>query len=135
MKQYFQKKSRPRAFAIILTVIGLLAFSLTLILASAQFSLGMLESTEVVRSSAQALTLAEGCVEGILNELQKDQNYNEGSYSTAAGLCNLDLRQNEDDPTLYEMYVTADDSRVTRGVRVSVQRTETNLSLLTWLEE
>ncbi|TXH00329.1 MAG: hypothetical protein E6P95_03745 [Candidatus Moraniibacteriota bacterium] len=135
MKSPFAKKSQSPAYVLIITVLGLLAFSLTLIMTLSQFSLGMLESAETVRSSMQAFTIAEGCVEGILNELRSDPSYAEGSYSTAAGICNLDLRQNEEDPTLYELAVTAEDGSVTRGVRVSVRRTDAGIYLLSWLED
>ncbi len=136
MRQLLRHYSpRLKAFALITTVLSLLVFSFTLALVGSQLTRGSLAGAGVVRSGAQALVLAEGCAEGILNELRKDPNYTDGSYSTSAGICNLDFRQDENDPSRYVLHVTADDGGVTKGVVVTVTRTDTHIELLSWLEE
>lgn len=130
----YPRRPSSRAFVLIATVLSLLAFSLTLAVALAQFSLGTSIAYETVYSSAQALVLAEGCAEGALNEIQADPDYNDGSYITSAGTCDMDLRQDEADATRYTLRVSAIVNNVSRSVFIEVVRTETQLTLVSWSE-
>lgn len=126
---------QSQGFALIATVLSLLGFSLVLSLALTQITFGTIATTEVVRSGAQALATAEGCVEGLLNEIRADPSFSEGSFTTSAGICNVDLRQDESDNTRYTLHVSAAHGSATRGVSAEVTRTETQLQLVSWSEE
>lgn len=123
---------KPRAFALIATVLSLLVFSVTLSFALFQFSLGSATTAETVRDGAKALALAEGCADGVINEIRDDASFNEGSYVLPTGECEVTISQEGND---YTITVEANEGKSTRRVQVEFNRGVTSITILSWLEE
>lgn len=126
MHQVTQSRS---AFALISVVLGLLVFSVILSLTFIRSSLGINGSAQAVMSGAQALSLAEGCMEAALYEIRSDMDYDPDEITLSTGKCDIDVERNDEN---YRVTSQAEKNGYIRSTSVEVDRTTTSLILRSW---
>lgn len=128
-------KYQPRGFIAIVTVIALLAFSVSLLTAVTYLSIGGAQSGLAQSQGATALALTEGCVEDALLLGKRDENYNGGTVTYLGGTCVVSVSKNG---PIWTLDVSGTRDHFTRSVRVIfsyVPGTPATLTLVSWLEQ
>ena len=118
----------------ILTVIALLAFSLSLSVAVTYLSINESQAGLAVSRGAGALAHAEGCAEDALLRSTRDENYSGGTYDYFEGTCVIDVAR---DGTVWTVDVAGTKDGFTRTVRLIfeyVPGPPGSVTLVSWLE-
>ncbi len=123
-----------RGFIATLTVISLLAFSLSLIVAVTYLSINESQSGLALSRGALALSFTEGCAEDALLLSGRDENYTGGTYEYLGGVCNVDVSKNGAEWTLNISGTKNDFSRTVRIVFSYVSGPPGIITLQSWLE-
>ncbi|MEI8097143.1 MAG: hypothetical protein WCG73_03495 [Candidatus Moraniibacteriota bacterium] len=127
--------SIQRGFIAILTVITLLAFSLSLTIAVAYLSIGETQSAFALSRGDEALSLTEGCAGDALLQAKRDETYVGGDYSYLNGNCRVDVSVNG---TTWTMDIAGTKNNFTRRVEIVLEYTlgpPNTIILTSWLEK
>ncbi len=127
--KHCQKKG---GFVLLAAVLSLLVFSSALLFSFTQFFLGNMAIVETVRSGRQALALAEGCAEAVLDELRNDASFSDDLLELPTGECALDIEQNGNQ---YQIHIEARYETTVKKILIECIRGENTLSVTAWLEE
>lgn len=125
----------PKGFMAILTVIALLAFSLSLTVAVTYLSVNESQSGLILSRGASALSLTDGCAEDALLLSKRDANYTGGTYTYLGGVCTVAVSKNV---TIWTVDVTGTKDNFTRTVRIIfdyVPGPPVVITLQSWLEQ
>lgn len=118
-----------------LTVITLLAFSLSLTIAVMYLSIGGSQSALALSHGAEALSLTEGCAEDALLQAKRNVNYIGGDYSYLGGTCSVVVTVNG---TKWTINVSGTKNNFTRSIEIVLEYTlgtPSTLVLTSWLEK
>lgn len=135
---FFQRVNFPQksaGFIAILTVILLLAFSLSLTVAVTYLSIGESQSAFALSRGEEALSFTEGCAEDALLQAKRNVNYTGGDYSYLGGVCSVVVTVNG---TTWTVDVSGTKDTFTRSVQIIfeyVLGTPNTLVLTSWLEQ
>ncbi len=108
-------KRTPKGFIAVLTVIALLAFSVSLILGVGYRSLDAAQESLALAHGAAALALTDACVEDALLLVKRDAEYSGGVYAYLGGTCQVDVSQ---DGVTWNMSISATKDGFTRSAQV-----------------
>lgn len=117
-------KTAQKGFIAILTVIALLAFSLSLVAAVTYLSIDESQSGLVLAKGQAAFQLAAGCAEDALLLASRDAEYAGGTYGYLDGTCTVDVAK---DGTAWELVVTGQKDAFGRGIRIAIERVPTEI--------
>lgn len=130
---------KKKGFIAILTVIALLAFSVSLMFAATYLSIDQSQSGLVLSQGEAALQLTEGCTEDALLLSRRDENYEGGTSSYLGGTCEVSIEKVD---TVWTITVTGTKSDFERRIRVVIDRaadpepeSPATLTLSSWLEQ
>lgn len=135
---FFRRVNFPQksaGFIAMLTVITLLAFSLSLTIAVMYLSIGGSQSALALSRGAEALSLTEGCVEDALLQAKRDETYAGGDYTYLDGSCRTDVSLNG---TTWTLDISGTKNNFTRSVEIVfeyVLGAPNTLVLTSWLEK
>lgn len=127
--------SIQRGFIAILTVITLLAFSLSLTIAVAYLSIGETQGAFALSRGDEALSLTEGCAEDALLQAKRDEVYAGGDYTYLDGSCHVDVSVNG---TTWTLGISGIKNNFTRRIEVVLEYTlgpPNTIVLTSWLEK
>lgn len=122
---------QPRGYIALLTVLALLALSLSLSVVVTYASIDQLQSSFAVMRGAQTLALAEGCTDDALLQGWRDINYEGGDYQYLGGLCHVHVDKQD---SIWEITSSGVVDTFERTVRVRIDRSVNPPILLNWLE-
>ncbi|OIQ01785.1 MAG: hypothetical protein COZ86_00090 [Candidatus Moranbacteria bacterium CG_4_8_14_3_um_filter_41_13] len=125
---------RKRGFIAILTVILLLTFCFSLTVGVTYLSIGESQSSLAVSNGAEALSLAEACIEDALLLSLRDENYAGGDLSYLGGTCVVAVAKNG---TTWTLNVSGTKNTFTRSIEVVYEYTvgvPNTIILTSWLE-
>lgn len=128
-------QQKQSGFIAILTVIALLAFSLSLTTAVTYLSIGGGQEGLALSQGAATLALSEGCAEDALLQSIRDENYAGGEYSFFGGTCVVDIAK---DGTVWTVDVSGTKDGFTRSVQIVfdyVVGTPNTIALVSWQEQ
>lgn len=123
--------SLQKGFAAISIVLTLLAVSVALSLSILFLSLGEARSSLSFYQGESALALVESCGEDVLLRIRNDETFSENRIMLPEGECQIDFSGEASDQTIS---VVGTKDGYTRNIEIRVSRTETGLSLRSWLE-
>lgn len=126
---------KNKGFIAILTVIALLAFSLSLIVAVTYLSIGEARSALALSQGRASLALAESCAEDALLQITRDESYTGEDYSYLGGICHTSVSQED---TVWTLDVSATKDAFTRTVQVVFDYTPGEPGIIVlqgWLEQ
>lgn len=128
-------KSVSKGFMAILTVITLLAFSVSLIGAVTYLSIDGSQMGLALSQGTESLAFMEGCAEDALLLSSRDENYLGGTYEYLDGICTVDIVK---DGLVWTMNVAGTKDGFTRAVRLIfdyVAGPPGIITLSSWLEQ
>lgn len=126
------RKLRHPGFALVSLVMSLLVFSTLLSMALIWSSLGLNLSARSAQSGSIAMSLADGCAEAVLYEIQLDSEYDSAAVSLPTGECSVEIERSGDD---YVITTEATLDEHIRRVRVELTRGANQLVVGSWLVE
>ena len=120
-----------RGFVAITTVliisVVVVAISMTVFLTSINES----QSSFSVVNGEQSLQFAEGCMEDVMLHVHDDASYAASDMAYPEGVCRVSASRNG---TVWTVETYADANEYSRHVRVSFDRTLTEIVVLSWTE-
>ena len=120
-----------KGFIALLTVLTLLAFSLSLTATTTYLSIGEAQSAYAIVQGARALSLTEGCAEDALLLSSRDENYEGGNYEYLGGTCTAEVTK---DGTLWQLTITGTKDSFERSIAIAIDRVPP-VTLVSWLEQ
>ena len=130
MKRHFSK-----GYIAIMTVLALLVFSLSLLVAVPYLSIGGAQQALVLSQGETLLAALEGCAEDALLLGSRDENYEGGSYSYLGSLCDVTIAK---DGTAWSFSLSGNRQGLTRTLVITADRSVGIPGLFTlqsWLEQ
>lgn len=127
-------RQRSAGFMALFTVIALLAFSLSLVVAVAYLSINASQEGLMLARGETALQFAEGCAEDALLHASRDESYDGGSYEYLGGECTVDISK---DDTVWTVDISGTKEQFTRSVRIIFEYdplAPAVITLRSWLE-
>ncbi|MFA9262618.1 MAG: hypothetical protein ACEQSB_04670 [Undibacterium sp.] len=124
-------KKKP-GFILITTVFILLALSVTLTLALANFSLGSTGRTLALERGERVLALAEGCTEEVLFQVRENPSFDDTTVPLGNETCDTDIQVSGNE---YTVRVSVTSEGHTRGVTTKFTRGTERLVLSSWKVE
>lgn len=126
--------SVQKGFIALLTVIALLAFSLSLTVAVTYLSINESQSGLALSRGASALSITEGCAEDALLLSSRDENYTGGEYASLGGTCTVGVSK---DVAVWTVDVSGTKDNFMRSVRIIFEYVPGPpgvITLQSWLE-
>lgn len=124
-----------KGFIATLSILTLLAFSLSLSIAVTYLSIGESHEALALSQGRAALDLTEGCVEDALLMARNDENYSGGTREYLGGTCVVGVSK---DGTTWTFSVEGVKDTFSRTIEVVVEYTApapATLVLTSWLEQ
>lgn len=121
-----------KGFAAISIVLTLLAVSTLFSVSILFLSIGEAQSALSLYQGESALALVESCGEDALLRLRNDETFSENRIALPEGECQLDFSGDASDQTIS---IAGTKDGHARTIEIRVSRTETGLSLRSWLEK
>jgi hypothetical protein len=131
----FKHPKTKRGFVAILTVIALLAFSASLMYATAYLSIDQSQAGLLVSQGEAALQLTNGCAEEALLNAKNDETYEGGTLEILGGTCEVTI---EKEDVTWILTVTGEKAGYERTLVITLERTAGDpgtLTLVSWLEQ
>jgi hypothetical protein len=134
MRTVFHQESQ-RGFIAILTVIVLLAFSVSIMLGGTYLSIDQSQTGLVTVQGEVALQLTHGCAEDALLMAYRDENYEGGSVDLLNGTCEITVEKNG---STWDFRVVGQKNNFERILLITVEREPGSpgiITLTSWREE
>lgn len=129
-------KQQPRkGYIAIMTVLSLLIFSLSLLVAVPYLSIGGAQQALALSEGETLLAALEGCAEDVLLLSVRSEDYIGGSYAYLGMLCEVTVEKVD---TVWTLSFSGSSQGLTRTLRVVVDRTvgvPGVITLTSWLEQ
>lgn len=119
----------------IMTVLSLLVFSLSLLVAVPYLSIGGAQQALVLSQGETLLSALEGCAEDALLLSTRDENYIGGSYAYLGMLCEVTIEKVD---TVWTLSLSGSRDGLTRTLQIVINRTvgvPGVITLTSWLEQ
>lgn len=128
-------RTTEQGYIAIMTVLVLLVFSLSLLVAVPYLSIDGARQALALSQGEIILAATEGCVDDVLLLSARDETYTGGTYEYAAYSCAVTIEKTE---PVWTVTVIGNGQGIERRIVVTVERTTGSpgaLTLLSWLEQ
>ncbi len=118
----------PKGYIAIMTVLALLVFSLSLLLALPYLSIGGAKQALLLSESEGVRARLDGCAEDALLMLKRNETYSGGTYEYLGMHCEVAVARND---THFTLTLIGNGQDITRRLTVVVDRTAGDPGILT----
>lgn len=132
---YRSKYDRESGVIALTSLLVISVVVLSVVVSSSLLGILSAQNSLVYKKGAEALHIAHGCVEEALLRLRNDTNYSGGSLQLSDGSCTITVTGSGNNRTIFISSQLSNPPRSTRELEVTVKRTGTSISILTWQEE
>lgn len=130
-----RKQHQPKGYIAIMTVLSLLVFSLSLLVAVPYLSIGGAQQALVLSQGETLLAALEGCAEDALLLSTRDENYIGGSYAYLGIACEVTIEKVD---TVWTLSLSGSGQGLTRTLVIVIDRAvgvPGVITLTSWLEQ